>query len=524
VSGKLKKFFAFAIVFTAFQFAYSQTGDDVFAVRNPAILELRMTVKRISHLQPWKIDRIETQKIPAVFLGQDLALAGNIDPAAVSFMIRNEKDQELAADMIAYDTELKAGLFRIRPDARVSNDPRNPLLPMAGNASMRLSITPDYSERHTSLKALGSADLRHNSIREYTVFYENTGSSLSPAGNTMIPVIFFSAINPAIKPGDILVRNDSLFGIVNQFDAEKKIGTAVSSIFISRFLTDSIGAQPRPEGPLNIQDLHPVLPEYPGTVIMDPGFRTALVEMPLQKNYFGLRPDTSALMITHVMPNGGGSDALIPGDIILALDEQAPGPGGTLNDPVFGRIPVECAVILSGGRLRKKGEELHVRIVRDSEIRTVSVSLTPFLDGNYRVPDQFARPSYLISGGLVFVELSEKYIQESFHPSIRLQYLNLVSNFRENLPERYVILDSILPTSFNRGYRVEKQLVLSVNGSAVRSLAHLNSLIEEAKKRSQTIVIALEGNRTIIMNSADLDAGDQEVRKTQAIPYLSNLQ
>ena len=154
----------------------------------------------------------------------------------------------------------------------------------------------------------------------------------------------------------------------------------------------------------------------------------------------------------------------------------------------------------------------------------MSVSLTPFLDGNYRVPDQFARPSYLISGGLVFVELSEKYIQESFHPSIRLQYLNLVSNFRENLPERYVILDSILPTSFNRGYRVEKQLVLSVNGSAVRSLAHLNSLIEEAKKRSQTIVIALEGNRTIIMNSADLDAGDQEVRKTQAIPYLSNLQ
>ena len=169
-----------------------------------------------------------------------------------------------------------------------------------------------------------------------------------------------------------------------------------------------------------------------------------------------------------------------------------------------------------------------MRIARKGIIRDISIKLSPFTRDNYWIPPRFKRPSYLILGGLVFVELSAAYVaedeQETNSKSDRLRYLVRNRRYRKYRNyERYVILERVLPLGSNRGYDLHGKLLISSGGIAVKNLSHLRFLMEENRRTNRPLVLNLEGNREIVLNPAVFPDADEEVRQRHGIQFMTNL-
>jgi hypothetical protein len=222
------------------------------------------------------------------------------------------------------------------------------------------------------------------------------------------------------------------------------------------------------------------------------------------------------------MPSSGAGGVLQKDDVILTIDGQDIGPDGTLSDRAFGRLPAGAALVVHAGRLRKPGETVRLMIARDGRTRHVSYRLKAFRPADYQIPRRFVRPRYLVLAGLVFVELSERYIEQSEisggSPE-RFRYLLQTARYNDtSSPRRFVVLDRVFSVSTDLGYDTQRQIVQSVDGSAVRDLAHLKALVE--RRSASPIVVALEGNRRIVLDNETIARKDREVQSRYGLPFL----
>ncbi len=528
MSARLKLLMRFvaAAVFAAFCQLYARDDDlRVYEIRNSSLVEVSAIVRTIPHSQPWKEDNLEVHRVTGVLLDDGLVLAGSLETKnVISYSVRLQNSEEYSALLIARDRELRLGVLRMQIPVPQSDDPANPIKPQQERSgSLRLPDRHDYTNRHVQWKCLSLDPVERASLREHTVFFENIGAAPSPDGNTEIPQLIFSGWNPGIRPGDLLVHENKIMGVVREYNASARYGSAVPSIFISQFVEALSQLSPPPAGELDVQPyVRNEIPQNTGTIVMDPGFRTVFINGAVQRSYLGLKPDTAALLVTDVLPFNPAMDNLLTGDVIISIDEKRIEPGGTLVDPVFGRIPAVCALILKNGRFRDRKDAVVIHAVRAAQIRRTSLGIAPFSQENYLVPASFDRPSFLVQSGLVFVELSKKYLTETPDAPQRLHYLAERSVFRKSIErERYVILDRILPAAGNRGYRTNRFIVQAVNGVAVINLSQLASRLEEAKIKREPVVLTLEGNRIIALDSADFERTDNEIRKTHGLPFLS---
>jgi hypothetical protein len=143
-----------------------------------------------------------------------------------------------------------------------------------------------------------------------------------------------------------------------------------------------------------------------------------------------------------------------------------------------------------------------------------------------------------LTGGLVFVELSDRYLAEigtrptgadsdSVRRWPRLSFLAQSRRLSTRADgSRYVVLDRVLPVRSNQGDAMYTEeidgplLLLSLNGVAVRSLSHLKRMMLEHLEGGRDLAFGLEGGKLIVLDGEKLAAADEEVRARYAIPYL----
>ncbi len=177
----------------------------------------------------------------------------------------------------------------------------------------------------------------------------------------------------------------------------------------------------------------------------------------------------------------GAPTVMKVGDIILSIDGFEVDTSGNYRDPEFGRILIENL----STRGKWAGDESRLRVWRDGQELEVAYRLPKHEFTNALVPA--ARydtpPEYLIVGGLVFVPLTDEFLQ-SWGPEwkrkapFRLLYHRNQPRTREQ--PALILLSQMLPDPYNIGYQDQRLLVVQkVNGQPISRLSQIQQALQQ---------------------------------------------
>jgi S1-C subfamily serine protease len=211
--------------------------------------------------------------------------------------------------------------------------------------------------------------------------------------------------------------------------------------------------------------------------------------------------------IDHGSPAWG---KLLPGDVIVSLDGV--GIEEDLAAPVAGLGRVHFSHLV---RMRQMGDTMRVDLYRDGQPRTEEVVLEPWKP---LVPNMyhFARPPYLMFGGLVFQPLTPEYF--SLYETAPANLIPYLADENVATPERreVIVLSQVLAHPVNRGYtRIHDAIVAEVEGNAPRDLEHLVQLVEAAA--GPWLEIRTESGMRLVLDLARAKAATAGIMETYGL-------
>ena len=307
-----------------------------------------------------------------------------------------------------------------------------------------------------------------------------------------------AAINPGNSGGPVL-QDGKLVGVVMQGrrDADN-IGYMVPITVINHVLEDLADGT------------------YHGFPSL--GIRSQGMENPAIKKRYGMKPEQSGQLITHIVPGANADGPLQEHDVILSINQQEVADDGTVALRGFERTSLNYLI-----SKQQIGDTLKLNILRNGQNLDVAVPLTDSVHDNKLVPsiDYTAKPSYFIYGGLVFVNLSTNLLTRwgsAWHNRAPKNLLNFLRNNepREDIDE-VVILLRVLPADLNLGYHGwSNWVVQQVNGKPIRNL---KELIENIEQTQETFVeFKNEDGATLVIDRERSMKEGSDILKRYKIP------
>ncbi|XP_010511113.1 PREDICTED: putative protease Do-like 3, mitochondrial [Camelina sativa] len=177
--------------------------------------------------------------------------------------------------------------------------------------------------------------------------------------------------------------------------------------------------------------------------------------------------EMTGILVNQINPLADAHNVLKKYDVILAIDGVPIG-----NDS---RVPLRKQERISFKHLvsmKKSSDTALFKVLREGKEHEFNISLKPVQP---LVPvNHFDKPpSYYIFGGLVFVPLTQPYIDSSYVSECALEKMPTKAS------EQIVIISQILEDDINSGLDIFEDLqVKKVNGVQVDNLKHLFHLIE----------------------------------------------
>ncbi|GAA0170229.1 hypothetical protein LIER_24535 [Lithospermum erythrorhizon] len=228
------------------------------------------------------------------------------------------------------------------------------------------------------------------------------------------------------------------------------------------------------------------------------------------RKHFLMHPDMTGVLITKINPLSDASKVLKNDDILLSFDGVRIANDGTVPFKNGEGIPFHHLV-----SMKKPNETAVVKVLRDGEELEFSIKLRP-LQRLVPVHQCDKLPSYFIFAGLVFIPLTQPYLDENFEARF-LSELAL-SKVPKTSGQQLVIISQVLPDDINTGYeKLDEMLVKKVNGVAVENLKHLRELVEECDRES--IRFDLDDERVIVLNYEMAKAATISILEQHRIPY-----
>lgn len=203
------------------------------------------------------------------------------------------------------------------------------------------------------------------------------------------------------------------------------------------------------------------------------GARFQPLESPALRQSLGLGPHQGGAMVTRVDFGSPAHGVLERGDVVVAIGGHPVAGDVTVAMPGAGRVWLEA--VASSRQVRTR---LGLAILRDGQARDVEVVLarSPSLVPGRRIGDE---PEYFIFGGVVFQPLTGEYFDLYDTLPAKLAAYSDMDGAVTAERRQVVVLSAVLPDPVGRGYLDWESLVVrSVNGTAVRDLAHLAYLVD----------------------------------------------
>ncbi|KAI4304173.1 hypothetical protein MLD38_039723 [Melastoma candidum] len=287
-----------------------------------------------------------------------------------------------------------------------------------------------------------------------------------------------AAINPG-NSGGPAIMGDKVVGIAfqNLSDAEN-IGYVISVPIIKLFI-----AGVEQSG------------RYSGFCSL--GLSCQSTENQQMQRHFGMPPGMTGILVNKINPVSDAYNILKKDDIVLAFDGVPIANDGTV--PFRNRERLTLDHLES---MKKPGDTALLHVLRDGVEHEFSVVIRPLTP---LVPvHQFDKlPSYYIFAGLVFVPLTQPYLQEYRDDWNHTSRRRLCELALRELPkfsdEQLIILSQILLDDINSGYEHLAELqVKKVDGVEVKNLRHLYRLVEDFA--GQNIRFDLDDEMVIVLD------------------------
>jgi hypothetical protein len=171
-----------------------------------------------------------------------------------------------------------------------------------------------------------------------------------------------------------------------------------------------------------------------------------------------------------------------------------------------------------------------VKVLRDGERLDLRLSLRSMRPDLDRVPPYvYGRgPDYVVTGGLVFQELTRPYLGAWGDWARRAPPRLLVAIDREpdDAPgsKRIVILSSVLPDAANLGYQELRDLMVErVNGRPVASLADLRQAFAAPRGDFHVVeFVAGQGAARLVLDVEEARAAAARLRQAYGIERLDS--
>lgn len=282
-----------------------------------------------------------------------------------------------------------------------------------------------------------------------------------------------------------IVKGGKLAGLLLSYDSKNQLTTVLPGPIIEHFLKDNEDGKYEGMPSLGV--------EMHGTI--DEQFR----------DYLGLKPDQGGMYVSSVR-KGASADAvgLKKQDILLEINGFKIDSRGDYEDPDFGRLNMSHIV---RGR-SYVGDEVTMKVLRDGKELTLKGKLShKSVEDNLVLPYLFDRgPNYLVSGGLVFQELTRPYLsafgQNGGAALARLAWIgDHPEEYEEAGRKHLVFLSIVLPMPSAQGYdRASWNIVTQVNGQKINDLHDLEAALKQPKDGLHVIEFE-DGPRKIFMDA-----------------------
>ncbi|EMJ92578.1 PDZ domain-containing protein [Leptospira alstonii] len=256
--------------------------------------------------------------------------------------------------------------------------------------------------------------------------------------------------------------------------------------------------------------------------IVHPGFSfDDALTVPERKFYF---PDSSTgVVVSEVYPGVGPIHNLFPGDAIYSID------GESFTHPPS-RQEVLSRILTKNRRLALPGNVVTLGVFRAGKRKEITYSLKSYSEDSFFIPSKSGAkpPSYLISGGLFFTELTGSYLKESgdqYRENVDRKLLYLYESFDKKVhPEknRLVFISRVFPDPANQGFHdFQDQILESVNDKSIRSLSDLKEILNES--REEYVVFRFSGNRIAAFSKEQLQDLNRKILSNYSLDKLDNL-
>ncbi|MCH5283976.1 MAG: trypsin-like peptidase domain-containing protein [Akkermansiaceae bacterium] len=324
-----------------------------------------------------------------------------------------------------------------------------------------------------------------------------------PLNASHLTVQVDAAINPGNSGGPVLM-GDKVVGVAFQGLLQaNSTGYMIPLPVIHRFLKD-------------VEDGH-----YDRYV--DLGVEFFPLENPAMRKHYKLADDARGALVADVVKGGSSDGILQPGDVVLAVNG----------------LPVDSSAMieLDGERVKLeelaersfKGDILTFTILRAGERCEMQVHLVPLpgieIAGN--MYDEL--PRYVQFAGLVFQPLQRNVVMA--HHLDTSDFVVAMDDFLRlggaKEREDMVILTKVLPDEVNARFEdYGSRIVTKVNGTEVKGLKHLYSLLYPAEGEPQPDFYVIEfkdASRPYVVESAALPAANTRISAGYNIPEAARL-
>jgi len=253
--------------------------------------------------------------------------------------------------------------------------------------------------------------------------------------------------------------NNKLLGILTTYDSEDQISNIIACEVIEKFLHDAADGT------------------YTGFPKI--GLGAQPLEDPTLRDYLKISETTKGMYVSTVKSGAAAEQAGIrEGDVLLKVAGHEIDKKGYYEDSAYGRTYWTHLVRGRGTvgenidfSLLREGKEINLQVIPKSARN--EKSLIPS-----HMHDQ--APPFLVKGGLVFQELSLRFLKsfdEDWRNKAPLNLLTALDEQDELMTEgrnRIVILTGVIPTPATIGYeRMRNTIVEQVNGQAINDIESL---------------------------------------------------
>lgn len=465
-----------------------------------SMVQVNATNQEFRQIQPWTKGEPSYSTGFAIYLGDGKFLtAANIVYEASYVDLRYpNKSRKVPAKVTAFDPEANLAILEVKnkKDADfVAN-----LVPVEFGSPAKINDQMEiWQFNNEGLPLVTNGTLQATDFS--SPFIGENGFTLY---NIKAPIttIQGGAGNPVIKDG-------KLIGLSNRCNTENQQVFATTHTTLKSFL-DQIKSGTYKGFPID-------------------GLMVAELTDEVFRRYLGLPESGGGLYVSDLPKHGNFYQAgLRSGDVILAVNDIPLDALGMYQDANLG--PVSCSTLLN--EAAQIGDVIKLKVSRrqdDGKAKEMDLHVTlnrSALDKDIIDHQSFPEPGYTIYGGMTFTPLSTALIREIMNvtnnrmPPTLSDALKNKDKYQEDGVEEIVTYLFAIPTKATLGYdRLSPSIVESVNGVKVKSLKHLNELLDGP---AQNNVHHLRINRSPYSMYISKDEADKANKQLQmsGIPEL----